>query len=63
MMMFYFYLVCFTFSISYLVLPFHLVQFFNFSVLLLFFFTALSSREEKFCVCMYVVVIQSHSGV
>ena len=36
MLIFYFYLVCFTFSISYSVLPFHLVCF-SFSPSLLFF--------------------------
>ena len=47
MMIFYFYLVCFTFSISYLVLPFHLVYIFQFLCLLLFFLKPLSNMVEK----------------
>ena len=48
MMIFYFYLVCFTFSISYSVLPFHLVYVLQF--LHLFFYVLsqpLSSVVEK----------------
>ena len=56
---FYFYLVCFTFSISYSVLPFHLVfQFFHLSFifLLIFFLKSLSSVVEKLLyihICIY----------
>ena len=46
MMIFYFYLVCFTFSISYLVLPFHLVYVLQF--LHLFFFNV---RSQAFIKC------------
>ena len=37
MMIFYFYLVCYTFSSSYLMLPFHLVYVFQFLYLFFFF--------------------------
>ena len=49
MMIFHFYLVCFTFSISYSVLSFYLVYVFSFSflLLLLFFLKPLSSVVEK----------------
>ena len=46
MMIFYFYLVCFTFSISYLVLPFHLVYVLQF--LHLFF---VNVRSQSFIKC------------
>ena len=45
MMIFYFYLVCFTFSISYSVLPFHLVYVLQF--LHLSFFNVLSQAFIK----------------
>ena len=51
MMIFSFYLVCFTFSISYLVLPFHLVYVLQFLHLFffggMFFLEPLSSVVEK----------------
>ena len=51
MMMFYFYLACFTVSISYLVLPFQLVYVFQFLQLFFFFLMVflkpLSSIVEK----------------
>ena len=50
MRIFYFYLVCFSFSISYSVLPFHLVyvsQFLHLSFFLMFFLKPLSSVVEK----------------
>ena len=52
MMVFYFHLVCFTFSISYSVFPFHLVSVFQFLHLfllffLMFFLKPLSSVVEK----------------
>ena len=45
MMIFYFYLVCFTFYVSYLMLPFHLVYIFQF--LHLFFSDVLSQAFIK----------------
>ena len=56
--LFYFSLVCFTFSISYSVLPFHLVYVFQFIHLFWFFFQmfflkSLSSVVEKL-LCMYI---------
>ena len=49
MVIFHFYLVCFTFSISYLVLPFHLVYVLKFLhlIFLMFFFKSLSSAVEE----------------
>ena len=50
MMIFYFYLVCFTFPILYSVLPFHLVyvpQFLHLFFPLMFFLKPLSSVVEK----------------
>ena len=48
MMIFYFYLVCFTSSISYSVLPFHLVYVLQFlHLFLMFFLNSLSSVVEK----------------
>ena len=50
-MIFYFYLVCFTFYVSYSLLPFHLVYVLQFLCLfffvLMFFLKALSSVVEK----------------
>ena len=63
MMIFYFYLSCFSFFISYSVIPFHLVH--VFWVLSLFFFNVLSqtfincSRRTCVCVCVCVLVTQS----
>ena len=57
MMMFHFYLVCFTFSISCSVLPFHLVYVFQFLHLFIFF-NVLSqafincNRKAFVCVCV-----------
>ena len=58
MRIFYFYLVCFTFSISYLVLSFHSVYVFQFLHLLflMFFLKPLSSTAEAF-VYIYVIYI------
>jgi len=49
-MIFYFYLLCFTFSVSYSMLPFHLVyvlQFLHLSLSLFFFFDGLSQAFIK----------------
>ena len=48
MMIFYFYLVCFTLSISYSVLPFHLVYVLQFLHLLFSFFDVLSQAFIKY---------------
>ena len=58
MMIFYFY-VCFTFSISYSVLPFHLVyvlQFLHLFLFLMFFLEPLSSVVEKLLYTIYKYV-------
>ena len=49
MRIFYFYLACFTVSISYSVLPFHLLMFSSFA-----FFDALSKRSRKAFVYTYI---------
>ena len=62
MMIFYFYLSCFNFSISYSVLPFHLLYIFQFhiSFVVVVLSQALASLVEKLvcmCVCVCVMCI------
>ena len=51
---FYFYLVCFTFSISYSGLQFHLVSVFQFLLLFFFFFLDVLSQEQQKSFCMHI---------
>ena len=62
MITFYFYLVCFAFSISYSEFPFHLALFSNFSIssfFFMFFLKPLSSIVEKL-LCVYVCIYKKH---
>ena len=56
---FYFYLVCFTFSISYSGLQFHLVSVFQFLLLFFFFFFWMFflKNSRKAFVCIYIICI------
>ena len=59
MMIFSFYLVCFTFSISYLVLPFHLVYVLQFPHLFIFF-DVLSQVFIKYSRKAFVYIYNMH---
>ena len=57
MMIYYFYLVCFTFSISYSIFSFHLVYAFQFfRLFFLMFSLKLSSVVESFCIHIYIYI-------